>query len=138
MKKKYKKWIYVCISLFVICLSAGLIAVNLMAVNDDTEYESYDTGHKTDMTKKTDYQKADLEAKLQDAIQSIVEGSSPLVSIHNFDTSDHSETTVAVTLYTDPHNEVSEESQTAVENLIVGSFDGILKDNISINIEHTK
>lgn len=137
MEKKYKKAICLCISLFIICISAGL-AANLMSVDDNIEYESFNTEHKTDMTKKEDYQKADLEMKLQDTIQSIAEGSNPLVSIHNFDVADHSETTVAVTLYTDSCNEISEESQIAIKNLILGSFNGILKDNISINIEYTE
>ncbi|MCI9075086.1 MAG: hypothetical protein HFH10_04675 [Dorea sp.] len=138
MEKKSKKRICLCISLFVICISAVFIAANRMSADYDIEYESLNTEHKTDMTKKEDYQKADLEMKLQDTIQSIAEGSNPLVSIHNFDTADHSETTVAVTLYTDSCNEISEESQIAIENLILGSFNGILKDNISINIECTE
>lgn len=76
--------------------------------------------------------------KLQDSIQSIAEGSNPLVSIDNFDVEDHSETTVVVTLYTEPYNEISEELRIAIENLILGSFNGILKDNISIDIEYTE
>lgn len=76
--------------------------------------------------------------RLQDAIQSIAEGSNPLVSINNFDTADHSKTTVDVTLHADSDNEISEESQIAIENLVSGSFDGILKDNISINVEYTE
>ena len=138
MLKKYQKRIILCISLFIICISAGLIAVNLMSGDGDMEYESLDTEHKTEMTQKKDYQKADLEMKLQDTIQSIAEGSNPLVSINNFDTEDQSETTVAVTLYTDPSNEITEESKIAVENLILGSFNGLLKDNISINVESTE
>lgn len=138
MLKKYQKRIILCISLFIICISAGLIAVNLMSGDGDMEYESLDTEHKTEMTQKKDYQKADLEMKLQDTIQSIAEGSNPLVSINNFDLEDHSETTVAVTLYTDPSNEITEESKIAVENLILGSFNGLLKDNISINVESTE
>ena len=90
------------------------------------------------MSKKEDYQKADLERALQDAIQLIVEGSNPLVSIHNYDLEDHSETTVNVTLHTESYNEISEESRIAIENLIIGSFNGILKDNISIDIEYTE
>lgn len=135
MEKKYKKRLGLCIGLFIICISAGFIAVNLMSADGDIEYESYNTEHKTDMTKKEDYQKADLEMRLQDAIQSIAEGSNPLVTVHNFDAADHSETTVAVTLYTESHNEISEESQMAIEKLILGSVNGILKDNISVNIE---
>lgn len=138
MEKKIKKRIFLCISLFIICISARFIAVNLMATDDNIEYESFNTEHKTDMTKKTDYQRADLEMRLQDTIQSIVEGSDPLVSIHNYDTADHSETAVDVTLYTDSYNEISEESRSAIENLISGSFNGITKDNISINIECTE
>lgn len=138
MLKKYQKRIILCISLFIICISAGLIAVNLMSGDGDMEYESLDTEHKTEMTQKKDYQKADLEMKLQDTIQSIAEESNPLVSINNFDLEDHSETTVAVTLYTDPSNEITEESKIAVENLILGSFNGLLKDNISINVESTE
>lgn len=138
MKKKYKKGICLCISLLIICISAGFLAVNLMSKDHDIEYETFNTDHKTDMTNKKDYQKADLEMKLQDTIQLIAEESNPSVSIHNFDTADHSETTVAVTLYTDPSNEISEDSQTEIENLILGSFNGILKDNISINIECTE
>lgn len=76
--------------------------------------------------------------KLQDSIQLIAEGSNPLVSIHNFDVADHSETTVAVTLYTESCNEISEESRIAIENLILGSFNGILKENISIDVEYTE
>ena len=106
MEKKSKKRICLCISLFVICISAVFIAANRMSADYDIEYESLNTEHKTDMTKKEDYQKADLEMKLQDTIQSIAEGSNPLVSIHNFDTADHSETTVAVTLYTESCNEI--------------------------------
>ena len=102
------------------------------------EYEDLNTDHKTDMTKKKEYQKADLEMKLQDSIQLIAEGSNPLVSIHNFDVADHSETTVAVTLYTESCNEISEESRIAIENLILGSFNGILKENISIDVEYTE
>ena len=109
-----------------------------MSADDDIEYESFDTEHKTDITKKEDYKKAELERQLQNVIQEIIEGSDPLVSIHNFDLSDHSETTVAVTLYTDPFNEISEESQIVIENLILESFNGIVKDNISINVECTE
>lgn len=138
MENKSKKRICLCISLFIICILAGFIAVNRMPADYDIEYESFNTEHKTDMTKKEDYQKANLEMRLQDSILSIAEGSNPLVSIHNFDTADHSETTVAVTLYTDSCNEISEESQIAIENLILGSFNGILEDNISINIEYTE
>ena len=75
---------------------------------------------------------------LQDTIQEIAEGSDPLVSIHNYDLTDHSETTVNVTLHTESYNEISEESRIAIENLIIGSFNGILKDNISIDIEYTE
>ena len=138
MEKNTIKRICLCITLCIICISAGFIAVNLMYADSDIEYESLNNEHKTDMTKKQDYQKADLEMKLQDTIRSIAEGSNPLVSIHNFDLSDHSETTVAVTLYTDPFNEISEESQIVIENLILGSFNGIVKDNISINVECTE
>lgn len=138
MEKKYKKRICFGVSLVIICILAGLIAVHVMSADGDVEYERFNTEHKTDMSKKRDYQKADLEMKLQDTIRLMVEGSDPLISIHNFDSADHSETTVDVTLYTDPHNEISEESKTAVENLISGSIDGILKDNISINIEYTE
>ncbi len=90
------------------------------------------------MTKKEDHQKADLEMKLQDTIQSVAEGSNPLVSINNFDTEDQSETTVAVTLYSNPGNEISEETQITIESLIEGYFHGLSKDNISINIESTE
>mgnify|MGYP001090183821 CR=1 FL=1 len=138
MEKKYKKIVCVCISMFIICILTGFIANNLVFADDDTKYESFDTEHETDMSKKEDYQKADLERALQDAIQLIVEGSNPLVSIHNFDVADHSETTVAVTLYTESCNEISEESRIAIENLILGSFNGILKENISIDVEYTE
>ena len=135
MEKKYKKGICLCVSLFIVCISAGFIAVNVMSSDGDIEYESFNTGHKTDMTKKGDYKKAEMEMRLQDTIQLIAEGSDPLVRIHNFNSADHSETTVDVTLYTDPYNEITEETQTEVENQILGSFNGILKDNISINID---
>ena len=58
--------------------------------------------------------------------------------VDNFDVKDHSKTTVVVTLYTEPGNVISEELQTTIENLIFGSFDGILKDNISIDVEYTE
>ena len=138
MEKKYKKLVCVCISMFIICILTGFIANNLVFADDDTKYESFDTEHETDMSKKEDYQKADLERALQDAIQLIVEGSNPLVSIHNYDLEDHSETTVNVTLYAEPCNEISEESRAAIENMIMGSFNGISKDNISIDIEYTE
>ena len=138
MEKKYKKLVCVCISMFIICILTGFIANNLVFADDDTKYESFYTEHETDMNKKEDYQKADLERALQDAIQLIVEGSNPLVSIHNYDLEDHSETTVNVTLYAEPCNEISEESRAAIENMIMGSFNGISKDNISINIECTE
>ena len=138
MEKKYKKIVCVCISLFIICVLIGFIANNLVFADDDNKYESFDTEHETDMSKKEDYQKADLERALQDAIQLIVEGSNPLVSIHNYDLEDHSETTVNVTLYAEPCNEISEESRAAIENMIMGSFNGISKDNISIDIEYTE
>ena len=48
------------------------------------------------------------------------------------------ETTVAVTLYSDPGNEISEETQITIESLIEGYFHGLSKDNISINIESTE
>ena len=138
MEKKYRKRVYLCISLFIICILAGVMVDNLMSEDSNIEYENLNTEFKTDMTKKKDYQKADLEMKLQDSIQSIAEGSNPLVSIDNFDVEDHSETTVVVTLYTEPSNEISEELRVAIENLILGSFNGILKDNISIDIEYTE
>lgn len=138
MEKKYRKRVCLCISLFIICILGGFTVHNLMFEDCNIEYEDLNTDHKTDMTKKKEYQKADLEMKLQDTIRSIAEGSNPLVSIHNFDLSDHSETTVAVTLYTDPFNEISEESQIVIENLILESFNGIVKDNISINVECTE
>ena len=131
MREKYRKRICLCTGLFIICIAAGLITVNLRSADRDIVYESFDTEHQTDMTKKEDHQKADLEMKLQDTIQSIAEGSNPLVSINNFDT-------VAVTLYSDPGNEISEETQIAIENLIEGYFHGLSKDNISINIECTE
>lgn len=109
-----------------------------MSEDCNIEYENLNTELKSDVSKKKDYQKADLEMKLQDSIQSIAEGSNPLVSIHNFDVADHSETTVAVTLYAEPYNEISEESRIEIENLILKSFNGILKDNISIDIEQTE
>ena len=137
MEKKYRKRVYLCISLFVICVLAGVI-VNNRIFADDIEYESFNAEHETDMNKKEDYQKADLERMLQDTIQEIAEGSDPLVSIHNYDLTDHSETTVNVTLHTESYNEISEESRIAIENLIIGSFNGILKDNISIDIEYTE
>ena len=40
-----------------------------------------------------------------------------------------------VTLYTDQGNEISEESQIAVEKMILESINGMSEDNISINIE---
>ncbi|MCI8940139.1 MAG: hypothetical protein HFH12_09135 [Dorea sp.] len=138
MEKKYRKRVCLCISLFIICILVGVMVDNLMSEDSNIEYESLNTESKTDMTKKKDYQKADLEMKLQDSIQSIAEGSNPLVSIDNFDVEDHSETTVVVTLYTEPYNEISEELRIAIENLILGSFNGILKDNISIDIEYTE
>ena len=138
MEKKYRKRVCLCISLFIICILAGVMVDNLMSEDSNIEYENLNTEFKTDMTKKKDYQKADLEMKLQDTIQSIAEGSNPLVSIDNFDVEDHSETTVVVTLYTEPSNEISEELRVAIENLILGSFNGILKDNISIDIEYTE
>ncbi|MCI9271567.1 MAG: hypothetical protein HFH11_10535 [Dorea sp.] len=138
MEKKYRKRVCLCISLFIICILAGVMVDNLMSEDSNIEYENLNTEFKTDMTKKKDYQKADLEMKLQDSIQSIAEGSNPLVSIDNFDVEDHSETTVVVTLYTEPSNEISEELRVAIENLILGSFNGILKDNISIDIEYTE
>ena len=138
MEKKYRKRVCLCISLFIICILAGVMVDNLMSEDSNIEYENLNTEFKTDMTKKKDYQKADLEMKLQDSIQSIAEGSNPLVSIDNFDVEDHSETTVVVTLYTEPYNEISEELRIAIENLILGSFNGILKDNISIDIEYTE
>ena len=138
MKKKYRKRVCICIGLFIICILAGVMTDNLMSEDCNIEYENLNTEFKTDMTKKKDYQKADLEMKLQDSIQSIAEGSNPLVSIDNFDVEDHSETTVVVTLYTEPSNEISEELRVAIENLILGSFNGILKDNISIDIEYTE
>ena len=138
MEKKYRKRVCLCISLFIICILAGVMVDNLMSEDSNIEYENLNTEFKTDMTKKKDYQKADLEMKLQDSIQSIAEGSNPLVSIDNFDVEDHSETTVVVTLYTEPSNEISEELRIAIENLIIGSFNGILKDNISIDIEYTE
>ncbi len=58
--------------------------------------------------------------------------------VDNFDVKDHSKTTVVVTLYTEPRNEISEELRMAIENLISGSFNGILRDNISIDIEYTE
>lgn len=133
--EKYKKRIFLSISLFIICISAVFIAVNVMSADDDIEYESFDTEHKTDITKKEDYKKAELERQLQNVIQEIIEGSDPLVSIHNFDVEDSSETTVDVTLYTDQGNEISEESQIAVEKMILESINGMSEDNISINIE---
>lgn len=138
MREKNRKRICLCTGLFIICIAAGLITVNLRSADRDIVYESFDTEHQTDMTKKEDHQKADLEMKLQDTIQSVAEGSNPLVSINNFDTEDQSETTVAVTLYSDPGNEISEETQIAIENLIEGYFHGLSKDNISINIECTE
>ena len=58
--------------------------------------------------------------------------------VDNFDVKHHSKTTVVVTLYTEPRNEISEELRMAIENLISGSFNGILRDNISIDIEYTE
>ena len=138
MEKKYKKRVCLCISLFIICVLVGFMADNPVSEGSNIEYGNLNTEHKTDMTKKKEYQKADLEMKLQDSIQLIAEGSNPLVSIHNFDVADHSETTVAVTLYTESCNEISEESRIAIENLILGSFNGILKENISIDVEYTE
>ena len=138
MEKKYRKRVCLCISLFIICILGGFTVHNLMFEDCNIEYEDLNTDHKTDMTKKKEYQKADLEMKLQDSIQLIAEGSNHLVSIHNFDVADHSETTVAVTLYTESCNEISEESRIAIENLILGSFNGILKENISIDVEYTE
>ena len=57
MEKKYRKRVYLCISLFVICVLAGVIVNNLIFA-DDIEYESSNTEHETDMNKKEDYQKA--------------------------------------------------------------------------------
>ncbi len=138
MKKKYRKRVCICIGLFIICILAVVMTDNLMSEDCNIEYENLNTELKSDVSKKKDYQKADLEMKLQDSIQSIAEGSNPLVSIHNFDVADHSETTVAVTLYAEPYNEISEESRIEIENLILKSFNGILKDNISIDIEQTE
>ncbi|MBC5742419.1 hypothetical protein FMM74_002170 [Lachnospiraceae bacterium MD308] len=138
MEKKYRKRICLCIGLFIICVLVGFMVDNFMSEDCNIEYESLNTEHKTDMTKKKDYQKADLEMKLQNSIQSIAERSNPLVSIDNFDVKDHSKTTVVVTLYTEPRNEISEELRMAIENLISGSFNGILRDNISIDIEYTE
>ena len=138
MEKKYKKRVCLCISLFIICVLVGFMADNPVSEGSNIEYGNLNTEHKTDMTKKKDYQKADLEMKLQDSIQSIAEGSNPLVSIHNFDVEDHSKTVVTVTLYTEPGNVISEELQTTIENLIFGSFDGILKEIFSIDVEYTE
>ena len=138
MEKKYKKRVCLCISLFIICVLVGFMADNPVSEGSNIEYGNLNTEHKTDMTKKKEYQKADLEMKLQDSIQLIAEGSNPLVSIHNYDLEDHSETTVNVTLYAEPCNEISEESRAAIENMIMGSFNGISKDNISIDIEYTE
>lgn len=138
MEKKYRKRVCLCISLFIICILGGFTVHNLMFEDYNIEYEDFNSDHKTDMTKKKEYQKTDLEMKLQDSIQLIAEGSNPLVSIHNFDVADYSETTVAVTLYTESCNEISEESRIAIENLILGSFNGILKENISIDVEYTE
>ena len=83
---------------------------------------------------KEKVKQADLERSLQEVIQSIVEGSDSLVSIHDFNSADFSASAVSVTLYTDHGDDISKEQREGIERTISGSMDGLLKENITINI----
>lgn len=52
MEKKHKKRICLCIGLFIVCISAGFISINLRSADYGVEYENFNEEHKTDMTKK--------------------------------------------------------------------------------------
>lgn len=50
--EKYRKRVCLCISLFIICILAGVMVDNLMSEDSNIEYENLNTEFKTDMTKK--------------------------------------------------------------------------------------
>ena len=63
---------------------------------------------------KKKVKQADLERSLQEVIQSIVEGSDSLVSIHDFNSADFSASAVSVTLYTEQGNDISQEQRDGI------------------------
>lgn len=136
MIKKCKKQ-YISILIFlIILLCIYFLTLGIKAGNEknagDTTYGLY-TIEKSlpDMTKE-DYQKIDLEARIGEVIQLIVEDSNPVVSISNYNSSDSSETTVTVILNINDRKDVSKEHKEDIERLISGCFNGLLQDNIII------
>lgn len=137
-----KEW-YICVFAFIIIfVSVGFIVANKSSENNADieyiEYESFAAAPQTDTTKKEDYQKTDLEIRLQDTIQLMVEGSNPLVNIQNFNVADNTETTVSVTLYVNQDNSISEELRESIENLVLKSMNGMPRENVTINIKNAE
>lgn len=136
-----KKW-YICgIAVLIICISVGFITANKSSVDYvDTEYIEYESFSDTDadMTKKDEYIRLELEARLQDTIQLMVEGCDPLVSIQNLNAEDDAETTAFVTLNKDQGKDISDELLESVEILVLKSINGMQRENITINIKNVE
>ena len=103
---------------------------------DNITYAQFKEGQQEAMNEadKEKVKQADLERSLQEVIQSIVEGSDSLVSIHDFNSADFSASAVSVTLYTEQGNDISQEQRDGIVRTIAGSMDGLAQDNITINI----
>lgn len=136
-----KKW-YICgIAALIICVSVGFITANKSSVNHtDTEYIEYESFSDTDadMAKKDEYIRLELEARLQDTIQQMVEGCDPSVSIQNLNAEDDTETTASVTLNMDQGKDISDELLESVEILVLKSTNGLRQENININIKNVE
>ncbi len=147
MNVKHKKWYIVIFFFLIIVLCAyfmisGKLAEPRRSVSIENRNTTYATVklHETsqqseiDDAKKEEYKQDDLERSLQEMIQLIVEGSDSQVSIQNFNSADASASAVSVTLYTDHGDDISKEQREGIERTISGGMDGLLKENITINI----
>lgn len=144
MKEKRKK-LYIGVCVFLVIFSCGLIIIagkltesrNLTENRNITIDEFVDTGHQVDIDEEEleKHKQNELEIRMQETIQLMVEDCDSLVSIYNYDSADDSAATVAVTLYTEHGNDISEEQQESVERFVSGCFDRLPESSITINVK---
>ena len=125
MNVKHKKWYIVIFFFLIVILCAYFIISGKLNESrkladerntDNITYAQYMAGQQAEMddADKEKVKQADLERSLQEVIQSIVEGSDSLVSIHDFNSADFSASAVSVTLYTEQGNDISQEQRDGI------------------------
>lgn len=134
---KLKKMYVGILIFFLIFLCMGFLTLGKKDEKENITYENFKE-YQSDMMKKDDYKTTDLENKIQDSIQQVVEGSNPVVSINNYNSTDNTDTTVSVTFNSNYENGISMEQRETIENLLLKYFNGIMRENIIINVENAE